>query len=160
VEEKSRTRIKKEVTELQKLGERLVALPLHQLEALALPEEIREAVSFAKTIKQHGAYRRQIQYIGVIMRQFDTEPIIRAFAEIDAAGYTRAMEFKQIETTRDELVSDNEELLEDLIRRYPEFDRQRLTGLIRNARKEISLGKPPKSSRNLFRYLTEVMISS
>jgi ribosome-associated protein len=158
MDEKSRTQIKKEATEIQKLGERLVALPINQINTMNLPDEIRDAVVFAKSIKQHGAYRRQIQYVGVLMREFDTEPIIMAVREIDSAGYVKAMEYKQIETTRDELIAGNEGLLEDLINRYPQLDRQQMTRLIRNARKEISLGNPPKSSRSLFRYLKDQII--
>ncbi|MFC1536558.1 DUF615 domain-containing protein [Pseudomonadota bacterium] len=39
--------------------------------------------------------------------------------------------------------------------RYPNVDRQRLNQLVRGAAKEAQLGKPPKSSRQLFRFLRE-----
>ena len=155
MEEKSRTQIKNETKALQKLGERLVTLPLHQLEALNLPDEIFEAVKFAQSIKKHGARRRQLQYIGVLMREFDPDPIRRAFKEIDDAGYRKSMEFKKIEQIRDDLIAGNDGLIEDLLIRYGGVERQRLSQLIRSARKEKSHGKPAKAYRSLFRYLKE-----
>ena len=155
MEEKSRTQIKNDAKALKKLGERLVSLPLHQLEGLDLPEELFEAIKFAQSITKHGAIRRQIQYIGGLMREFDSEPIRQVFNEIDDAGHQAAMEFKQIEHIRDDLVSGNDDLIEELIERHPRIERQRLTQLTRAARKERSLEKPAKSGRALFRYLKE-----
>lgn len=74
-EYKSRTQKKKEAQALQRLGERLVALPSGKLSAMELPDELLTAIKFARKIKSRGARRRQIQYIGVIMRNIDAQPI-------------------------------------------------------------------------------------
>ncbi len=74
-EYKSRTQKKKEAQALQRLGERLVALPSGKLAAMELPDELLTAIKFARKIKSRGARRRQIQYIGVIMRNIDAQPI-------------------------------------------------------------------------------------
>ena len=79
---KSRTRKKNEDRALQRLGERLVALPLSQLETMELPDDLMAAIELARKIRSHGARRRQMQYIGVLMRQIDPQPIETALESI------------------------------------------------------------------------------
>ena len=68
----SKTLRKREMQELQELGERLVALPDAELARLeALPETLRGAVAEARRITRHEARRRQMQYIGRLMRAID-----------------------------------------------------------------------------------------
>ena len=79
---KSRTRRKNEDRALQRLGEKLVALPFDQLATMGLPEELLEAIELARNIRSHGARRRQIQYIGTLMRHIDPQPIKTALDRI------------------------------------------------------------------------------
>ncbi len=81
---KSRTRRKNEDRALQRLGERLVALPFAQIELLELPDDLLEAIELAHKIHSHGARRRQIQYIGSLMRHIDPQPIEAALGRIRA----------------------------------------------------------------------------
>ena len=46
------------------------------------------------------------------------------------------------------------------MQQYPNIDSQQIRTLIRNARREASLAKPPKSSRELFKLLREVTTDS
>lgn len=77
----SRTQRKNASTELQKLGEALLALRSAKLDALALPELLREAIVEAKRLKSFGAKRRQLQYIGKLMRRLDEDSL----AAVEAA---------------------------------------------------------------------------
>lgn len=86
-ERTSKTARKKEMIELQKLGERLVQLPESYLRASGLPEKLLEAVLSAKKIKSFGARRRQMQYIGAVMRQVDAASV-RDILERYAQGPT------------------------------------------------------------------------
>ena len=79
---KSRTRKKNEDRALQRLGEKLVALPFGQLETMALPDELLSAIESAHKIRSHSARRRQIQYIGALMRHMDPQPIETALERI------------------------------------------------------------------------------
>jgi ribosome-associated protein len=78
-EKKSKTRLKKEMIERQKMGERLVGLPNSFLRKIDLPPDLLEAVLTAKEIRTHGARRRQMQRIGVLMRELDTGIVEKAF---------------------------------------------------------------------------------
>lgn len=156
MEYKSKTEKKREAESLQILGEKLVKLSAEQIRDFDLPDEIYDAVKFAKTIKQRIALRRQLQYIGTLMRKIDPAPIEEAIENIELGNYKKAMEFKETERWRDELIAGKTALIEEILGLYPNADRQKLSQLVRAARKESELNKPPKSFRSLFRYLKQI----
>jgi ribosome-associated protein len=153
---KSKTQKKKEALELQKMGEKLVTLSDEQIKNIDLPAELSDAVKFIKTIKSHGARKRQMQRIGTLMRKIDPGPIQETLEEIDEGNYRKALEFKEIETWRDELIAGKKTLMDEILVKCPEADRQQLAQLVRNAVKEKAQKKPPRAFRALFRYLREV----
>ncbi len=75
----SKSQRKRDMTELQQLGVRLVACRPDQLTRLNLPESLREAILAAQRIHAHEGRRRQLQYIGRLMRQADAEAIRTAY---------------------------------------------------------------------------------
>jgi ribosome-associated protein len=153
---KSRTQLKKEARILQKTGGKLVRLSDEQLTGMQLPVELKDAIDAIRLMTSHGARRRQMQYIGGIMRRVDIARIEQGLMEIEQGAYQQAQAFKRVEDWRDRLVAGEDDLMEAIARESPHADRQRLGQLVRSARKEKQAGKPPKSSRNLFRYLKEL----
>ena len=156
MEEKSKSERKREMTALQKLGERLAELSPEQLRKFALPQELREALLLARALKSHHALRRQLQYIGVMMRRIDSEQIRKAIDEIDRGQKQKAHAFHQLERMRDRLVEGDDAALTEIVRQFPETDVQKLRQLVRNARKEKQENKTLKQSRTLFRHLREL----
>ena len=75
LERPSKTRLKREMHELQRLGQRLAGLPPAQLQRIELPELLREQIEMARRITAREALRRQLQYIGRLMRNADAEAI-------------------------------------------------------------------------------------
>jgi ribosome-associated protein len=153
---KSKTQKKKEADSLQELGEKLLKLSKEQIEDIGLSSEIYDAIKFAKTIKSHGARRRQMQYIGTLMRKIDPGPVLEAIENIEQGDYRKAAAFKEIETWRDQLIDGDKKLMEEILIKCPDADRQQLTQLVRNAIKERGNNKPPRAYRALFRYLTKI----
>lgn len=151
--DKSRTQLKKEATARQKIGEKLVLLSDDQLGRMSLPTRLLEAIQTVRAIKSHGARRRQMQYIGSLMRRVDAEPIEQACLAIEQGAHGQAKAFHRIEAWRDQLVDGDDEVLRDILDTFPDADRRRLGQLVRSARKEKEKNAPPKSARNLFRYL-------
>lgn len=152
----SRTKKKKDDRTLQKLGERLVELPENQLERIDLLDEIREEILLARNTTAHGARRRQIKYIGSLLRNSDITPIEKALEVIDRGDYEQKFAFKKLENWRDQLKEGDTELLNKILAEYPVAERQKLTQLARNAKKEFEGNKGTKASKALFRYLREV----
>lgn len=155
-EEISKSQRKRDVEALQEIGERLIKLNTDQLRQLDLPDNLHEAVREAKRLTSNGAIRRQKQYIGKIMRSVDPAPIQAKFDEWDGTSRAQAAKFHQLERWRERLLSD-EKAISELVLEHPHADVQRLRTLIRNAGKEQAAGRPPRSSRELFKALRELV---
>ena len=154
--EKSRTQKKKEAHMLQKLGEQLLSLTTEQLNTIGLPVELHEAVLEAREMTSHGARRRQTKYVGALVREIDPQPIMDALANIQYGDFQKAAVFKQVEEWRDDLRQGNMQRIDEILKKCPSAQRQRLTQLTRNARTEYEKETGVKASRALFRYLRKV----
>lgn len=152
----SKTKIKKQMLDLQDIGEQLVNLNKEQLAELDLPETLRDAVREMKRINKFGAQRRQMQYIGKLMRGIDPAPIIAKLEVWSGKSHQHIAWLHRVERWRERLLED-ETALTELLADHPEADAQRLRALIRNALKEKELAKPPKSYREIFQVLREIL---
>jgi ribosome-associated protein len=153
----SKSQRKREMTELQKLGERLVTLSREQIDRMALPPELREAVIFAGTLTRHGARRRQMQRIGALMRDVDPGPIRASLDQLDQRHYHEIMRFKEAESWRERLLTDGDAVVEEMTATFPSADRQRIRQLLRNAGKEGHPSKKARASKQLFRYVIDLL---
>jgi ribosome-associated protein len=151
----SKSRRKREMTALQDMGSELAKLSREQLGRLDLPEPLLGALLEAQRISSHGAIRRQMQYIGKLMREVEIEPIAEQLAAIRGDSAAAKAEFHALERWRARLLEDDGALAEWLAL-HPQTDVQQMRQLVRNARREAAEGKPPKSSRALFRLLREM----
>lgn len=152
----SRTKKKKNDKARQKLGERLVGLSENQLERIGLSDEIVEEVHLAGKTTAHGVRHRQIKYIGSLLRNIDISPIEKALEIIDRGDYEQKAAFKKLENWRDRLKEGDMKLINEILGECPLAERQQLTQLARNAKKEFEGNKGTKASKALFRYLKKV----
>lgn len=157
-EQPSKTRVKKAMHELQSLGDSLVGLSAAQLAGFDLPPALSDAIAEARRISSHGARRRQMQYIGRLMRDIDAAPIRARLADLEGTSREARARQKQLERWRERLVADDAALTE-YAAEHPGLDVQSFRTLIRNARREIEAGKPPRAQRELFRILRETQSS-
>lgn len=155
----SKTQIKAQANALQKLGISLVDLGLSELAKIPLDTELLDAVMLARRIlRKKEGYRRQLQLIGKLMRSRDVEPIEQALLNIKSAHKKANNAFHRIEELRDEIIAEGDSKIETLLAEYSTLDRQKLRQLMRQAKKQQADNKPPKASRELFKYLKEVII--
>ena len=152
----SKTQRKQEMTELQALGERIVALNEAQIAAIEMPEFLRDAVMEARRIKGHESRRRQMQYIGRLMRDVDPAPIREKISQWDGQSSSNVALEHSIIRWRERLLED-EAALTGFARQYPGADIRQLRLLVRNANAERAAGKPPRSFRELFRLVRETV---
>ncbi|TKI06887.1 ribosome biogenesis factor YjgA [Martelella alba] len=150
----SKSEIKRDAEALKKLGVELVELGKSSLERIPLDDDLREAVALAQRIKMEGR-RRQIQLIGKMLRARDVEPIRQALDKLKNRHNQQVTLLHKLETLRDRLIERGDEALEEVMALYPAADRQQLRTLVRNAQKERTAGKPPKSARQIFQYLRD-----
>jgi len=152
----SKTKIKKQMHDLQDLGEELVELSKDQLAKLDLPDTLFLAIREMSRINKFGARRRQMQYIGKLMRDVDIEPINAKLDTWKGISQPHIGYMHQVERWRERLLA-NDAALTELRDEYPDTDVQRLRTLIRNAQKEREAGKPGKNYREIFQLLREIL---
>jgi ribosome-associated protein len=152
----SKTQRKREMQALQGLGEELVALGTDKLAELDLPTRLLDAVLDAKRISKFGALRRQMQYLGRLMRDADADAIRSQLDVWKGTSVAETARVHAIERWRTRLIGD-ELALGELLDQYPRADAQRLRALIRNIKREAAAKKPPRSFRELFQELREVV---
>ena len=154
-DEKSRSQIKREFRELKKLGIELVALSAGQLRAMPLSDRTRDALLAARTMTR-TALQRQYRYISSLMADEDVDAIRGALAGELQPHAEDVAALHEAERRRDELLSGDESHVAAFVERHPDCDRTHLRQLVRNARKESELGKPPRSARLLFKYIRQL----
>lgn len=148
----SKSQLKRDSVELQKLGEEFAALGDKVIREAELPPELETALLLIKTLTKHEARRRHMQYVGKLMRAFDTSRI-RQIVETARQGHAiRTDAFHKAEKLRDRLVDGDDDLVQQLFEAHPD-EGQRLRQLVLAARREKDTGKPPASARALFKLL-------
>ncbi|GAB3027444.1 ribosome biogenesis factor YjgA [Bowmanella dokdonensis] len=153
---KSRTQLKNESHDLQKLGEKLVDLGPAALAKIPMDQELKDAVVLARRInRKKEGFRRQLQFIGKLMRNRDVEPIQQALDLLENKHQQATAKFHKLEKLRDELVAKGDPVIDRLVEQYPAIERQKLRQLHRQAQKEQTQNKPPKSAREIFQYLKD-----
>jgi ribosome-associated protein len=151
----SKSQRKRDMTALQDMGAELVKLSRGRLEKFDLPESLLVALLEAQRLTSHGAIRRQMQYIGKLMRDVEIEPIAEQLAMVRGESAAAKAEFHALERWRSRLL-EGDQALTEWLSLHPDTDAQQVRQLIRNARREDAEGKPPKSSRALFRLLRDM----
>jgi ribosome-associated protein len=152
----SRTDLKRESDQLQKLGEALLTLRADLMEGLPLSEKLSDAIAEARRITNFEGKRRQMQFIGKLMRLLDEETLALVRDALDAQQKGSARESQSLheaEKWRDDLIA-RDEAFETWLKTHPQTDTQQLRALIRQARKdvqpsqdEISKGLIPRHGR-------------
>ena len=116
-----------------------------------------DALLLAQNINSNSATRRQAQLIGKLMRESDSEKIRQKYERYQNQAVEANAHFHKLESYRDQLLSQGDIAINQLLNNYPDLDRSRLRQLQRNAIKESELKKPPKSARQIFQYLKEAI---
>jgi len=153
-DEKSKSEIKRELLALKELGKELLKLPVKDLDKLNLSERLYEALLKAQDM-QKGALKRQTATIGGLIIHEDHDAIKESIEKIRQEHNGQIKQFHQLEQWRDELLAGDNEIMSLLRNQFENFDMQHVRQLVRNANKEATAEKPPKSARILFKYLQQ-----
>ena len=154
--EVSKSQRKREAHELLDLAKKLISMPETRLRRLPLDPDLCREVDFARSIRAHGARKRQLMTVGKMLRNRDTGPLLDAVNNIDEKNRQVTARHHHVEAWRDRLVEGSDRELSELLEQTPAINAQTLRQLIRNARKEAKLGKPPAAARKLFKLLRDI----
>ena len=129
----SKTQLKRESHELQKLGKRLAALPGEQLARIPLDEPVRDAITLAHKIQnKRSALKRHYQFIGKLLRARDTEVIFTALEQLELSSQIQIQRHHRAEYWRDEIIDRGTDAIEEYLTEQVNVDRQKLRQLWRN----------------------------
>lgn len=166
-DEPTRTDLKKESTELQKLGEDLLTLRTDLMTKLDLPDKLVEGVAEAKRITNFEGKRRQMQFIGKLMRKLEPskwDEIRAALEEQHMPSAKETLVLHQAEQWRDRLIADDD-AVGQWISLSPTTDSQNLRALVRQARKDAKPEKPGealrhgRAYRDIFQLVRETLLA-
>jgi ribosome-associated protein len=149
-DDQSRTDLKRESLELQKLGEDLLTLRPDLMKRLTLTEKLKDAVIEAKRITNFEGKRRQMQFIGKQMRLIDPavlETVRVAVSDQFSGSAHENLVLHLAENWRDRLMAQDEAFGEWIVK-CPETDAQQMRALIRQARKDAVPEKPGEAVRH------------
>jgi len=155
----SKTRLKQQSHDLQKLGMALAELPDARLQRLDLPERLFDALVEYRNTRTHEGRRRQLQYVGKLMREVDDAPLREAVAESKLGSARDTLLLHQAEAWRDALLADDEALTRWMTE-HADCDAQRLRSLVRAARREAALPpeqRNPRSRRELYQFIRPLL---
>ena len=97
-----------------------------------------------------------MQYLGRLMRDVDADAIRSQLDVWKGTSIAETARVHAIERWRTRLIGD-EQALGELLGQYPRADTQRLRALVRNIKREAAAKKPPRSFRELFQELREIV---
>lgn len=148
----SKSQLKREQLELQALGKEMTGLGDEQLKRIGLPEDVLFEIKEFRRMRSFGAQRRQLQLIGKKMRDMDPKAVREAIDRATGESRAAVALLHRCETLRNRMIADDAALTA-FISEHPEVDIQALRTLVRGARRERDAAKPPKSARELYKFL-------
>lgn len=157
----SRSQQRRDALEVFSICEQLVALTDAQLARVPVPEDLLPDIHEARRITSHIAHKRQLSFLAKQLRREDDEVLDAIRDALDEKGEAARREtavMHRIEAWRERLVEEGDPALAELLDQYPDADRQGLRQLVRNSLDERKRNKPPRSSRELFRRLRELIL--
>ncbi len=155
----SKTRLKQQAHDLQKLGMALADLSDARLAPLQLPERLLDALLQYRQTRTHEGKRRQLQYVGKLMREVDDAPLREAVAEAKLGSARDTLLLHEAERWRDALLA-GDEALTRWLNEHADCDAQRLRSLVRAARREAALPaeqRNPRCQRELFQFIRPLL---
>jgi ribosome-associated protein len=152
----SKSQRRREALELKSLASELIKLSPARLGRIPLDDDLRAAIVEAREIRSNVARKRQLQYAAKLLRRIDPEEIFQMLQEFDGEARQLTGRQHRSEAWRDFLLERGDSAVGELMKHRGDVDTQALRQLVRNAKKESELGKPPSSARALFRTLRDM----
>jgi ribosome-associated protein len=148
-ERPSKSARKREQLALQALGEKLVELPVGDLEAIGLDAALFDAIVEAKSMRAHGALRRQRQLIGKLMRGADAAHIESVLVSLGSHDRAAVEVFHAAEAWRDRILDEGAPALAEF-ERLASAAQPQISALLREYEKANETGRRT-ARRRLFR---------
>jgi ribosome-associated protein len=146
----SKSQLKRNSEDLQKLGQQLTEATASLLKKCELPENLQRAIDEYNNLpNKHGAKRRQLQFIGKLMRELTDEEIERILRQTNQNAALLQRRTQEMDQLLIAFLSGDDSGVELLLKRHPKIDLQQLRQLIRQARKELQAERQKAEQKEL-----------
>ena len=156
----SKSELKRQMAERQKLAEALSALTSDALKSIPIDEDLRDAIAQTSKVRSFEGIRRHKQYLGKRMRALSDEDIAaikKQLEVIEGPGRVETAKLHRLERLRERLLQ-SDEALQELITKYPALDIQSIRTLIRNAKKEREAKTEGEAASEMTEYLLSLAL--
>jgi len=154
----SKTQLKRESHDIQKLGKRLTEFSASQLEHIPLDEPVLEAIALAHKIQnKRSALKRHFQFLGKLLRARDTDEIFAAVERFEKIDQIEIQRHQQAERWRDQILEQGFDAIEAFVKQQTTADRQRLRQLWRNYSHAKSDEKKIQHARLIYKDVKQVL---
>jgi len=143
-EQPSKTQLKQEATDLQRLGEKLTSYNPATLRKLPVSDVLIAAIEeFNRLPNSHGARRRQLQFIGKLMRKVDYDALHQAMLSLESASLKKKKKPPTTTSWCERILQSGDSEINALIELHPQLERQTMRQLYREytRAKEDNRGK-------------------
>lgn len=152
----SKTKRKRQMEDLQKLGSELISLDKFQLAKLELPDNLIDAIEVAKKIKSYEAIRRHQQYIGKLMRSIDSDLLLQRLKELDSTSIQNVKLLHQVEQWREKILNSDDNV-HNFIEQFKVENITAFRTLVRSVRRDIKLQQQSNNLRKLFKFIRKIV---
>ena len=154
----SKSQLKRDSKDLQRLGKKLASFNAEQLAKVPLNDKMVDAIALAQKLSnKRGALKRHYQFVGKILRSIDVEPILDAVKAIEDTDNSSQLIFKTMEYWRDRIVAEGDPAIDECCDQHDNMDRQKLRQLSRNLKKAPSEEKKTRFARQIFKEIQAVL---
>ena len=160
LEYRSKTELKKDAKDIKSIGLDMMKLSPAQRAKLDLDDELSYAFEVADKIRNtREGYRRQLQFIGRLLRARDTDAILLAMDRLSNTNKQDEKALMALEKIRQQLLTDGDAKVNELVAEHPDFERQKLRQLVKKTLKQQQQ-HPEQTSpafKELYQYIKEVI---
>lgn len=140
----SKTRLKQDATDLQRLGQKLTTYSSAVLRKLSLNEILISAIEeFNRLPNSYGARRRQLQFIGKLMRDLDYDAVIKSIDDLESGHLRKKKKPSAVKLLCEAILESGDAEINAALEKYPQLNRQTMRQLFREHSRaaESSRGK-------------------
>ena len=155
----SKSERKRQMIALQKLGLELAKYQPSVWQQLQLTAELQKELKEHQSLTSNEAKRRHAQYIGKLMRKNDSEQITDWLEQQAHQQRSKSIRASQLPQTFNALITDTDAALQQLFTEFPQADRQKLVGLLRQIHASAADNQYPpigKHQQKLWKLLVEL----
>ena len=151
----SKSQRKRDRGELLALAAKLTELNKEHINKID-DSSVKESVEATRKIHKGSARKRQLQYTAKLLSKVDTAQVRQLIDTIDASTSVYVEKFHSLENWRESLIQKDTTVLEEILLKHPNCDRQMLRQLVRNAIKERENDTQGPHFRKLFQFLKQL----